>query len=116
MTTLITSGLAPDGTPYEYTVGLTDYGAPELILLLTQPADLEAHKAAASLLAMLIDLQRQGRAFVDGEVVDIQTCGIRVQLHSIAPRADYPLTKADAQYGAGNYAIMQVHAEVRSDA
>jgi hypothetical protein len=79
-----------DGPPFVYTVGLSGFGHPELIVFAT------AQAAAARLLNELGELVRAGRVLVAGERV-AATAG---DVHLLAfPEAEQWLFAADDLYG-----------------
>jgi hypothetical protein len=79
-----------DGPPYVYTVGLSGFGHPELIVFAT------AQAAAARLLNELGELVRAGRTLVAGQRV-VAPSG---DVHLLAfPEAEHWLFAADDLYG-----------------
>ena len=100
----------PEPDPFIYTVGLSEDGYPEL-LLVALGATTEHVERLHMLLSRLAKLQRsRGRAFEDGEHVhgpqiDMGTC---VELHEVEPSDDYPLGVATKRYGQDGYRIMCV--------
>lgn len=80
-----------DGPPFVYTVGLSGFGHPELVLFGTSQG------SAAAVLNDLGDLVRRGRVLTAGETVVLQ----RGRVHLLAfPRSDDWLFAANQLYRA----------------
>lgn len=115
---VITTGTAADGSFYLYSVGLTDHGRPELILL--GVPDATAANAMAPLMVAL--LQRQvvaagnRKPIENDETVSLQDLGVHVRLRTVEPRPDYPLTQVERHYGFPPPMLTQVEIEARNDA
>lgn len=116
MTNVITSGVAPNGDRYLYSIGLAELNYPELVMIVGK--DVDAVTSAALVFGAILNRQfviaNAGKPIMSDEVVELRELGIRARLRVVEQDPDYPLVSHHLRFVLP--AVMQVTIEVRNDA
>jgi hypothetical protein len=100
-----------DPNPFLYTVGLTEWRLPEL-LLVASGAGVGIAGDLGDVVGRLAQLQRRRRtAFKDGEHVHAEQIGLKypcVQLAEVDPPDEFELGAASQRYGRDGYRVLVV--------